>query len=269
MQQLAVPLTQQNTLTAIVPVHQMEGELGLLESWICDVIQLPIEIRLVFDESNDRTLEELNLILRRVNNKKILLYQGRFGSPGSARNAALSEIKTKWVTFWDSDDLPLVNQVLKVCKETAPNVEIIICNYSSRNYKKNHREITGASSNSRKPSIFSIIKSPGIWRWVFRADLIANTSFTSFRVGEDQCLLASVLSKSPKIERRAESVYIYSTNRMGSITNSRYPTKDLKLTMNYIWGEISKSNIRIACILFIVEIRILLTYIKKRLFNHA
>ena len=269
MRQYDVSNLGNNILTAIVPVHQMEGELDLLKSWLINCRNHPIEVRLVYDQSSDGTLAELKAIIDQLDGFTYSLVEGKYGAPGLARNAALKQINTEWVTFWDSDDLPLVEATLHACNSASSKTNVVICNFRTNLDEHNYEKMNFEKEWFQIPTLNSIIKAPGIWRWIFRAELLINNRFPGLSIGEDQSFLASILAKSPEIERKPDVTYIYTANRAGSITNSRIRTKDIKLTIINIAKCISQSSFKVAVILVMVEMRLFSSLLKYVWLNRA
>lgn len=103
-------------VSIICPVRNMSGRLQKLEKWIHELGENPrVEVVIVHDYSDDSTEAELKIICKKY--ESIILKQGSYGDPGSARNAGLEICTGNWVTFWDSDDQPDTNEFLGLIEQ--------------------------------------------------------------------------------------------------------------------------------------------------------
>ena len=100
-------------LTIVVPVALMSGRLQNLEKWVSKISH-EIKVLLMHDIKDTKTGPELEALVARFKSKNIQLIQKRFGSTGAARNAGLELTNSRWVGFWDSDDLPILPSYLEM-----------------------------------------------------------------------------------------------------------------------------------------------------------
>ena len=89
----------------------MAGKLQNLGKWIPIAVDNKIRIIIVHDISDSATQSELESLLSGFSSENITLTSGYYGSPGAARNQGLSLANSKYVSFWDADDLPNPIQV--------------------------------------------------------------------------------------------------------------------------------------------------------------
>jgi len=169
-------------LTAIVPISMMAGRLDRLRSWLSRLGNLPINIVLIHDVRDRETQLELEILINSFSNLNIELISGEFGSPGIARNAGLKTNLAKWVSFWDSDDLPNPSHYVEAILEAHATTEVIIGNFIVNSP-------AGITTNEHQSNLDMVALSPGIWRFVFRHDVIQDKFFTDTRMGEDQLFL--------------------------------------------------------------------------------
>lgn len=259
-------MSEKSVLTVIVPVRNMASRLGLFQSWIENIAHLPISVNVVVDESIDETLKEVLTIVTAMKNKRITVISGKFLSPGSTRNAGLVNITTKWVTFWDSDDYPFAEDVINAISATSGTADAIIGRYISSEFSNSPDRITFGTAKPSKQSLINILKNPGIWRWVFSAELIAGIEFPNYLMGEDQCFLAEVLIRNPIIQHSDNIFYSYSINRKDALTARKNKYDDLKLAIVNISMIAEKSkNLKIKLLIKIAVLRLQLTLIKSYL----
>jgi glycosyltransferase involved in cell wall biosynthesis len=212
-------------LSIIVPITKMKSRLGNLEKWINEVNSENIEIILIHDDQNDGTQEELEVIVNKYHSKQIQLHKYRCGSPGGARNMGTSLARGEWITFWDSDDIPNLKQVLD-CMSTInlSDVDLIIGAYNVEdNFTKKIYNVT--QPKNLNLSLLAI--NPGLWRYVFRKSLIRDNSFSSLLMGEDQIFLSLLPWGNIKIYFSNLNFYTYVVNQKNQATLNRKSQKDI------------------------------------------
>jgi len=208
-----------------VPIFQMSGKLQNLTSWIKNINELDINIILVEDGCDSKTLTELNEIIQFINPKKVRLISGFFGSPGAARNAGLELIEDGWVTFWDSDDVPIPSKYLEMIDVAElQNRDIAIGLYQDTSFLV---EEFAAPNIRNGLTLFEIGLNPGLWRWAFHRKRIGSSRFNTLRMGEDQLFLMALEPFSSKLSYTREVVYKYFSNVEGQLTRNPVALLDL------------------------------------------
>lgn len=204
-------------LTAIIPVHQMGGKLQNLQAWLSDSKE--IDIILVHDLSNDSTQSELEGILSNSNFAHVLLTTGHYRSPGIARNAGFEKVKTDFVTFWDSDDLPnpgLYSEMTKILNEGV--ADVCLGEYKIVNLKDHSVEVVKLHSASVN---YEVALNPGVWRMVFRTSTIPKSPFRNHLLGEDHLFLQELKFASMKKVILRKIVYTYFYAGGGNLTSNK------------------------------------------------
>ena len=176
---------QNYTLTIIVPVANMFDRLHNLQSWINTSQSNEVLIVLVHDRIDERTGVQLLEISENLQHSKTLLIEGKFGSPGKARNEGLKYVKSDWVCFWDSDDLPNLEKTLNFLTSNKIYSDLIICNFSVN-------KLGNLTHFYHENNLDLVALTPGIWRMIFRTSCIANKKFPNIRMGEDLVFLAKL-----------------------------------------------------------------------------
>jgi glycosyltransferase involved in cell wall biosynthesis len=199
--------TDEKLLTVIVPITRMAGRLQKLQSWISSPEAYQLHIVLIHDINDSQTGMELSQIVNQLKRQDIILIEGKFGSPGNARNAGLPHIRTPWVSFWDSDDMPEVTKFLAMVeKANLSGGNISVGNFSV--YEDSSGNKIGV--NEILPNWeFSIALNPGIWRFTFKSKIISEIKFTNYRVGEDQLFILETLQLGFVPIIYPETVYNY------------------------------------------------------------
>jgi glycosyltransferase involved in cell wall biosynthesis len=230
--------SEQTLLSVIVPVGDMSKRLQFVESWLKQVNKYSLEVILVHDQTFLCVGTELKELVQSVNTSKVILIQGVFGNPGSARNAGLEIATGNWVGFWDSDDTPNIENIFAAIKIAQENDEILVGNFSVLDIKTMKYRTPIKNVNG----INSVAMNPGIWRMIFRRKTISDKKFPSLRMGEDQVFLAR-LNFGTRELRFVESIfYQYNLGGSSQLTKSRMAIKDLPLASAIILEHAKKAQ---------------------------
>jgi glycosyltransferase involved in cell wall biosynthesis len=229
---------EQMLLSVIVPIGDMAGRLQFVESWLNQVNKYSLEVILIHDQTFLDVGTELKELVRTVNTSKVILIQGVFGNPGSARNAGLEIATGDWVGFWDSDDTPNIKNIFEAIKIAQQYDEILVGNFSVFDVKTMEERIP----IKKVSGINSVAMNPGIWRMVFRRSTISHMRFPSLRMGEDQVFL-SRLNFGIRRLRFFESIfYQYNLGSSSQLTKSKLALKDLPLASTLILDHAKKTQ---------------------------
>jgi glycosyltransferase involved in cell wall biosynthesis len=189
-----------------------------------------IKIIYVLDYINTNAEHEANFSAQ---SSREVFVSGSFGSPGSARNAGLEICTSEYVCFWDSDDLPHLENVCRTVKVVARlNPEIAIGKW---NLVQNENSFRGT-----KPIDTGL--NPGIWRCIFNRRAIGNTRFTNLMWGEDQVFLAQFLARTKQVLTVDEILYSYRPNSVDSLTSKKSHVKDLWQASKICQGVLSNAT---------------------------
>jgi glycosyltransferase involved in cell wall biosynthesis len=213
-------------LTVIVPITKMAGKMQNLRSWLNQIETLECEVIVVHDKQDVDTARELEQLRADLNSTKIYFLEGLFGSPGLARNYGKKFATGTHVMFCDSDDVVEILNVVKAIAEN-PNTPVIIGGYEEINSKSTHQKIEHLAPRN----LLQLAKSPGIWRFVFKAEAIVKTDFPNDFMGEDQIFLGQVGIFSNEIVRVKESFYQYFTNNPSQVTSQKNRTFELEAVL--------------------------------------
>ena len=230
--------SDQILLSVIVPVGDMAGRLEFLELWLKQIHNYPMEVILVHDKTFMPVGSDLKELLETVNSSRVILTQGIFGNPGSARNTGLEFANGSWIAFWDSDDIPNVENVLAAVNTSRIDDEILVGDFSvfdikSMRYRNPFVSLSG---------INAVAMNPGMWRMIFRKQTIGDTRFPSLKMGEDQVFL-SHLNFGLKNLRFFNSIfYQYNIGGASQLTKSVIALRDLPLASEIILGHAKKAN---------------------------
>jgi len=228
----------------------MAGRLQNLEKWIGEIsVNSHVETIIVHDFADEVTREQLQLICSTIQN--VQLIEGEFGNPGSARNAGLSICKGERIVFWDCDDEPNTANFLHLLQsKEQENTDICVANYKIFN------EITESIS---KGSIWSgnfdqdsktFALNPGIWRMIFKKELLSDITFNSLRMAEDQIFICQAMLKAKTITYVDDQIYTYFIGSPNHLTKNKDALQDLLPAIQKTKAIIRK-NVRVDMVSFL------------------
>lgn len=253
-------------LTAIVPVHRMAGRLDDLEQWVGESLRLNIRIVLVHDFGDVETERELKHFVEDQNSQDLFLISGNYGGPGLARNAGMYLVNTEYFCFWDSDDIPLVqNFYLMVCQAAEYEIEIAVGEYESTENKlsRNMKQASAACE-----LINQVALSPGIWRMAFQSTKFIEQRFRNLRLAEDQLYLVDLDFAEHKIALFPKVVYRYNLESPDSLTKQRVNLIHLTTSLQVIKNRVfSSTSIKSREFLLVVWLKQSLTLLKLGSFD--
>ena len=227
-------------LTVVIPVRNMAGKLRDLEFAIAAALRAGFRLIVVHDGSDDQTGVDLHEIYKRQNHQGLELITGVYNSPGGARNAGVKKVTTDWLTFWDADDSPIVENLSELYRIVEiSNADVGIGSYADTNSLKLSESNLYRSEHL---DLNAIALSPGIWRMIFRTELIVNSPFKSLLLAEDQILLSEIRLTERKIVFSNAIVYNYLSGNPGSLTGKNRKIDDLIEATSYILKD-SKNEV--------------------------
>ena len=231
-----------NRIAVIVPVSRMSTKLDNLRQWLRTVDFESIEVILVHDIQDIDTGRELKEITLKI--PQIQLIEARYGSPGMARNAGLDLAKNEWIVFWDSDDLPEVEEVIEMIEIAANgNFAVAVGGFTVQSLTSPNLHSLHLIENSVSGKLFEEFgMQPGLWRWAFRNEIIGKIRFKAFRMAEDQCFLFDLNLAGQRIYVHPKSVYTYFVGDEQQLTNNSKALSDLLKSVPYLMRSIKGSN---------------------------
>ena len=207
-----------NLLTAIIPVSSLRNDDDQILSWTTTPDALVFDLIFVFDNVNPS--EKLRKAISALPNTHILI--GDFGGPGPARNQGLLLADSEFICFWDSDDLPNLIGALNAVKELkASHVDAAIGEYELQIINDKDSKSGIKLVNHNQNFILSLTKSPGLWRFIFRASTLEHTVFPDIPMGEDQVFLSRYFQVKRSIHVLDYSLYRYIRNGQKQLTTSQ------------------------------------------------
>ena len=240
-----------------MPVSSMAGKLKKLEEWVSRTKGLPVEIVLVHDFKDQQTQKELENLVAGAHQIPLRLFRVEYGNPGETRNFGLEKISAKWVQFADSDDELDVASSIKAIDAARIQSEILITNYLESNLINSEESILRHGE-----SLLRISLNPGVWRMIFKRDLLSNVRFSKYRMGEDQLFLLDLDFYHRNLEFSNLFTYKYFTGGENQLTNNRSAISEIKALIFEIsekYLTLSRKNDKYASIMIA---RLILTLLK-------
>lgn len=250
-------------LTAVIPTNNTNVLLESIKKW--DFTESNTNIDLIFVLDSVKKSEAL-LFKRHIANSKFrtsLVLEGNFGSPGAARNAGMNLVKTTWVTFWDSDDLPIPKEYIQLVEKCdSENKEFGLGGFSKVAFdgRKSPKLLESKDGGS---VIRDVLLDPGIWRWVFKYENVKNVPFKKFFMGEDQIFLLETGAIFSDKSVLTHSIYNYSTGFPYQLTANKEKVQDLEQSINHLRKHlINLQDTGHRTILYMFIIKMHITFLK-------
>lgn len=225
-------------VSVIVPMAEMRGKLQNFGTWILEINRQDIQVIIVRDGFDKITNEELFSIISRSKLKSIEVIEGEYRSPGAARNAGIEKAHGKWVTFWDSDDLPLLENTLEMITTAKSKKTILVGGFNLVN--QNHKILKANIPKLKniKTDLNLIAKSPGLWRFVFLRNRIGGIKFPNLSMAEDQIFILRARLDPDEIQFFDFVIYNYFKGIDSQLTSSRRAIADLEHAIPITLSEI-------------------------------
>jgi glycosyltransferase involved in cell wall biosynthesis len=213
------------TLSAVIPVGGFPNGDKALKSWLLQKLPTGLEVILVLDSDDKSVNESVRNMASSDYGNSVIVRESKFRNPGSTREIGLKAARGEWVCFWDSDDLPEVSNVYRNASlEENKSVDAIVGGYQSVDYETKKT----TSHHHRAPDpLMEIYINPGLWRFIFRTQVVKDISFPALSMGEDQVFLFKAISASRKLNFVSENFYNYLQYSTGQLTKSNAISSDL------------------------------------------
>lgn len=205
-------------LSVIVAVGSPKKSRRLLDALQEPEFPTNVQVILVIDLARIELFEPKSLKNKFGSN--LTLVSSNFGSPGLARNAGLDYVKSEWVCFWDCDDLPILQNVLRAINEHELQRDVIIGSYLVIDQESN-----SIVKTAHKFSDADYFAGVGLWRMVFRTSVIAKMNFSDLIWGEDILFFASLNISNKRTEVKEYPFYKYFIGDENQLTSSDSPEK--------------------------------------------
>ena len=223
-------------LSVIVPITGPPSRINNLLSWLSEVNKFNGEVILVHDISDSDTVKLLAKTQSKIGNSfNLKIIEGKFGSPGAARNAGKRIAESTWVAFWDCDDIPNVKNVDQLLESSAGDELDFLCGSFDVVDVSSPKSVT-QHINSGNPTtdLKQIALNPGIWRFVFKRTSIESVFFLEISMAEDQDFLMD-FNLTKRSGRYSHLItYSYYRGEQGQLTSTKSAFSDLEISIKYL-----------------------------------
>lgn len=195
---------------------------------------------IVDDGSTDETKDILN---EYEDNPKIeLIFQSNQGV-SAARNTALRKIKSKYVTFLDSDDEVDKNFIDVMLENYQIDIDLVAANFKRINTVANKSMIKNIRNGiyQGQEAIKQLFISDGpqgfLWNKLFKMEIIRKNNLslnTDVFMAEDLLFCVEYLSKSKKFKVINDVVYNYYPNNTGKTDLRELNEKSIYYFKNFL-----------------------------------
>jgi glycosyltransferase involved in cell wall biosynthesis len=156
-------------------------------------------------------------LIKSCGDNRIIVFEGNFGSPGTARNFGLSNSESTWVIFVDSDDIVNLKEVFSILDLHNDKSSVLVGQYEVCDRATGSIVRNKANTNAK----LDIAINPGIWRIIFLREIITGYNFSDSLMGEDQLFLLQVGVFGEKIQFFDNVIYRYFRNSSYQLTGKR------------------------------------------------
>jgi hypothetical protein len=204
-------------LSAIIPINNADQNINALSKWLPEIKNFSLELIMVHDIANEDICDRLNGLVKSIDSPSVYFINGKYGSPGLTRNAGLRLATGSWISFWDCDDLPLIQNVFSAIYEAGSSTDVLVGKFLTRSsFDKTAQELKCFDS-----SFLSVCMNPGIWRMVFRQHIVQNQTFKEFSLAEDQLFLSQIGFADLVSTYSQNTFYEYLVGGLGQLSKKR------------------------------------------------
>jgi len=251
-------------LSVIIPIGNFSSNFENIQNIIISSDHLTTEFVFILDTNETLAFQKLCKLCEMYldNNYIILICEDR--NPGSSRNLGILSCSGEWILFCDCDDFPYLENVIDAITSRDLNSQIIIGSYEIEKLGLVESQTLNFELAMNK-QWENIANNPGIWRWLFKRDLILNIKFPELSMGEDQYFMIQALAIAPEIEFTHKVVYKYRTGIINSLTQSKNHLFDLAAVLK-LELRVKKFPIKYITIKNLLILKQIITLFKNGLF---
>lgn len=238
-------------LSIIVPAYNVEEYIeSCIDSIVSQNIPCEYEIIIVEDCSTDNTKDVIKKISQKYAQVKII-YNEKNGGLSAARNTGLNNIKGKYVTFIDSDDL-LCNQAIeKSINYIIENNDVDVVGFNYKEFSDESKALEELKNiPSIPPKLFEDITTariPGFaWGKIYHRKMFADIRFPNGLYWEDGIILKVVMQRCKKYVDIGIIGYLYrmNPNSISSSIQKRNLGYDQFYMITYCFNELKRLDIK-------------------------
>jgi glycosyltransferase involved in cell wall biosynthesis len=224
--------SQDVKVSIVVPISNMEGRLNQIKHWLPQASEIGFQTIFICNNCDDNTFSELTEFSNSLNLSRVLILESPSLGPGLGRNEGLKQATGEFVAFWDADDSGNVQVLNTLVNSADTKVDVFVCNYLV--VDSEGKESARTFGDDPKERMFDLCMNPGVWRMVFKRELLSECSFGISSMGEDQVFLARVFTKRPLISFSDEYIYRYYTGISTQLTSKKENLFGIVTSLNEI-----------------------------------
>jgi glycosyltransferase involved in cell wall biosynthesis len=200
-------MAMENEITAVIPVHNWDNVKGNLVR----ILELPNIFRfnlvLVIDSfTPEQQTEFLGMVASSGATIQDIDFVD-FNSASMSRNVGLREVRSRYVCFWDSDDLPILEGYLELAvKMHEDNLDMAI-GQLVRVDILDSREIQPRKTITK--NLWDLGMDPGFTRILYQTDVVKTVEFPVLTLAEDLVFLSRLFSTTTNLKFFSTLVYEY------------------------------------------------------------
>jgi hypothetical protein len=254
-------------ITAIIPVHNWNK--------VSDNIKYLVNLKdihkfkliFILDSCPLYAENELKEILFSTKNINFIVLNRNYNSAAESRNEGLSIVDTEWLCFWDSDDLPNLNEFYNLYTSvSSENVDLVVGQIRT-DYLRNGLKIK--SKTTKTSSHLTLALDLGFTRILYRSLFIKELFFLKYKIGEDILFLAEIICKKPNIIFSQALVYNYlNSNWIINKTDMTLVCKLLQLYSRLVEAKSMQKDELVKGFYLLVTFKVLLSIFKRVIFKN-
>ena len=207
-------------LSVIIPVYTTQERFTYNKGLLKNFVNSPIEI--IYVRTSEKCYEEDLILNTEGLDYSIISLLG--ADPGKARNAGMAIARGNWIAFWDSDDFPLIANIIRLLnKAIRENSTMAVGQFQIQNSETG--QISKPSENQEIDENFAM--NPGLWRCLFKSEIVKSNTFPNHLMAEDQVFLSKLELENLKISFSNDVIYRYIRYQSGQLTRSKVAIADL------------------------------------------
>lgn len=246
-------------LSAIIPFHNFSLNFPNIVNLLKVTKDFEIDLILVADSLCEDDFRQLSAVVSSFTNLSLLRCD--FKSAAQTRNFGLRTATSEWVVFWDCDDMVFMSSYDEILSDsTLCEADLIVSQIEIRSQSGRLSPRISRTMTSDQIGVF-----PAFTRFIYRRDLIGNTQFVPIPLCEDQCFLAEILSKNPKIAFSSLTTYQYVIDNPTQGSNTLFAHDSHREAAQFIWDLVVGESraTKFSNSLQIMSLRLLLSSLKR------
>jgi hypothetical protein len=256
-----------NKITAIIPIHNWDK--------VSDNIKYLVNLKdihkfkliFILDSCSLYAENDLKEILFSTKNINFIVLNRNYNSAAESRNEGISIVDTEWLCFWDSDDLPNLNEFYNLYTSvSSENVDLVVGQIRT-DYLRSGLKIKSKTTKTR--SHLTLALDLGFTRILYRSLFIKELFFLKYKIGEDILFLAEIICKKPNIIFSQALVYNYlNSNWIVNKTDMTIVCKLLQLYFRLVEAKSMQKDELVKGFYLLVTFKVLLSILKRVIFKN-